>query len=114
GLSGLPGLSLKTYDNRQRLNYQYVVAEVDPAVCPISRDRLLDLLWADNVRARRYFYPGIHRMEPYCSQVNPALRLLPATERVSARVLVLPNGETAPPASLERRGAALRFALERG
>ena len=40
GLSGLPGLSLKTYDDRQRLNYQYIVAEVDPAVCPISRDRL--------------------------------------------------------------------------
>jgi dTDP-4-amino-4,6-dideoxygalactose transaminase len=114
GLSGLPGLSLKTYDNRQRLNYQYVVAEVDPAVCPISRDRLLDLLWADNVRARRYFYPGIHRMEPYCSQVNPALRLLPATERVSARVLVLPNGETATPECIERICALMRFAVERG
>jgi dTDP-4-amino-4,6-dideoxygalactose transaminase len=114
GLADLPGLLLKTYDDRQRLNYQYVVAEVDPSVCPISRDRLLDLLWADNVRARRYFYPGVHRMEPYCSQMNPALRHLPATERVSARVLVLPNGETATPACIERICALMRFAVERG
>ncbi len=114
GLADLPGISLKTYDDRQRLNYQYIVAEVDPAVCPISRDRLLDLLWAENVRARRYFYPGVHRMEPYCSQMNPALRLLPATERASARVLVLPNGETATPACIERICALTRFAVERG
>jgi dTDP-4-amino-4,6-dideoxygalactose transaminase len=114
GLSGLPGLTLKTYDGRHQLNYQYVVAEVDPAVCPISRDRLLDVLWAENVRARRYFYPGVHRMEPYRSQMNPASRHLPAPERVSARVLVLPSGEAATPECIERICALLRFAVERG
>jgi dTDP-4-amino-4,6-dideoxygalactose transaminase len=114
GLSGLPGVTLMEYDDRQQHNYQYVVAEVDPLTCPISRDRLLDLLWADNVRARRYFYPGVHRMEPYRSQMNPASRHLPATERVSARVLVLPNGEAATPECIERICALVRFAVERG
>jgi dTDP-4-amino-4,6-dideoxygalactose transaminase len=114
GLSGLPGIALMEADDRQQLNYQYVVAEVDPAVCPISRDRLLDLLWAENVRARRYFYPGVHHMEPYRSQMNPASRDLPATERVSARVLVLPNGEAATPECIERICALVRFAVERG
>lgn len=114
GLADLPGVTLLEYDERHRLNYQYLVAELDPTTCPISRDRLLDLLWAENVRARRYFYPGVHRMEPYRSRMNPAARHLPATERVSARVLVLPNGEAATPECIERICALIRLAVECG
>jgi dTDP-4-amino-4,6-dideoxygalactose transaminase len=93
GLAGVPGVRLLSFDPQPRLNYQYVVAEVDPALCPLSRDRLYDVLWAEQVLVRRYFYPGVHRMEPYRSRPDALTSSLPGTEAVSARVLVLPTGQ---------------------
>jgi dTDP-4-amino-4,6-dideoxygalactose transaminase len=96
GLAGLPGLSLLEVGRRERSNFQYVVALVDPATCPVSRDRLLDVLWAENILARRYFYPGCHRMEPYRSRAGRA-PAVPHTEAAAERVLVLPTGQSVSP-----------------
>ncbi|MGH7634356.1 MAG: DegT/DnrJ/EryC1/StrS family aminotransferase, partial [Gemmatimonadaceae bacterium] len=90
-LAGLPGVRLFPYDERHRSNYQYVVALVD-GDSPLSRDEFVTTLHAENVMARRYFYPGVHRMEPYRSVFPDAHRLLPRTERICREVLVLPTG----------------------
>lgn len=91
-LQGVPGVKMVTYDHSERRNYQYVVLEIDERQAGISRDRLLEILHAENVRARRYFYPGCHRMEPYRSYFPHAGLLLPETERLVTRVLSLPTG----------------------
>jgi dTDP-4-amino-4,6-dideoxygalactose transaminase len=91
-LAGIPGIRLVTYDETEKCNYQYCVLEVDAAVTLVSRDQLVDILWAENVVARRYFYPGCHRMEPYRSYFPHAGLLLPETEKLVQRVLSLPNG----------------------
>jgi dTDP-4-amino-4,6-dideoxygalactose transaminase len=52
----------------------------------------VQVLHAENVLARRYFYPGCHRMEPYRSYFPHAGLLLPHTERLASRVLILPTG----------------------
>jgi dTDP-4-amino-4,6-dideoxygalactose transaminase len=91
-LEGLAGVKLLAYDGDERYNYQYIVLEIDEAVTHVGRDRLMEILWAENVLARRYFYPGCHRMEPYRSYFPHAGLLLPETERLAARVLVLPTG----------------------
>jgi dTDP-4-amino-4,6-dideoxygalactose transaminase len=111
-LGDLPGLRLFPLDQSEARNYQYLVVEVDAAAARLSRDQLMALLQAENVLARRYFYPGCHRMEPYRSRPGPALRPLPVTERLSESVLVLPTGSSVGP--LEVRGVCelLRFALE--
>jgi dTDP-4-amino-4,6-dideoxygalactose transaminase len=93
GLHELPGLSLVRYDVAERNNYQYVVVEVDPDVAPLHRDELISVLHAERVLARRYFWPGCHRMEPYRSLPAGTDALLPETERVASRVLVLPTGQ---------------------
>ena len=112
-LDGVQGIRLLCYDPSQRSNYQYVVAEVDES-SPISRDLLLDVLWAENVIARRYFYPGCHRMEPYRSLDGDAARHLPATEKVAARVLVLPTGETMTAEHVSCVCSIIRVAVESG
>ena len=94
GLSNLPGVSLFPYDESERCNYQYVVVEVDEVIAGISRDHLVEALHAENVLARRYFFPGCHRMAPYRSYFPHAGLLLPETERVCRRVMVLPTGTT--------------------
>ena len=65
------------YDEKERNNYQYVVVDVDAESYGMSRDRLVQALHAENVLARRYFYPGCHQMEPYRSYFPHAKLLLP-------------------------------------
>jgi dTDP-4-amino-4,6-dideoxygalactose transaminase len=93
GLQGVRGLSLLEFDEAERCNYQYVVVEVEETASGISRDQLLALLQAENVRVRRYFWPGCHRMEPYRTADPNAHLRLPNTEGIADRVLVLPTGE---------------------
>lgn len=95
GLNGIPGISLMCFDPVELGNYQYVVAEVDGAVAGLSRDELIRALHTENVLARKYFWPGCHRMEPYRSLQPDAHLLLPETERVASSVIVLPTGQGA-------------------
>jgi len=91
-LAGAAGVELIGYDRAEQGNFQYVVAEIDEHRSPLSRDQWLQVLHAENVLARRYFYPGVHRMEPYYSREPDAARRLPMTESLLRRVLVLPGG----------------------
>ena len=81
-LRDVPGIRLADYDEGESNNYQYVVLEVDEEEAGIRRDDLVEVLWAENVVARRYFYPGCHRMEPYHSE-GPGGRTLAAGNRGS-------------------------------
>jgi dTDP-4-amino-4,6-dideoxygalactose transaminase len=113
-LNGVPGVSVMTYDAKEKANYQYIVAEIDEALTQISRDQLMKILWAENVLARRYFYPGCHRMEPYSSRFPDAGLRLPETEKLTARVLVLPNGTSIDTDAVQKICGIIRFAVENG
>ena len=66
--------------------------EVDGERAGLSRDQILRLLHAENVLARRYFYPGCHRLAPYRSMPRYRAVQLPGTDAVASRVLCLPTG----------------------
>jgi dTDP-4-amino-4,6-dideoxygalactose transaminase len=91
-LSGLPGIRLLAFDEAEQNNYQYVVLEVSED-CPVSRDRIIEVLHAENILARKYFWPGCHNMQPYRELFPHAGLQLPNTERVADSVVVLPNGD---------------------
>src|SRR5690606_41304085 len=83
------------YGEREECNYHYVVAELaDDA--PFGRDALVEALQAENILARKYFWPGCHRMQPYRDMCSGVGSPMPETERLAARVIVLPNGTTLP------------------
>lgn len=92
-LADVPGVTLRTFDEGERHNYQYVTADIDETRARLTRDELIDVLHAENVLARKYFWPGCHRMEPYRSLQPNAGLLLPHTESLAARVVVLPTGQ---------------------
>jgi dTDP-4-amino-4,6-dideoxygalactose transaminase len=92
-LRDVPGTTLITYPSGERCNFQYVVVEIDPERSPLGRDELVAVLQAENVLARKYFWPGAHAMEPYRSYFPNARLLLPETERLAARIIVLPTGQ---------------------
>ena len=110
-VDGLPGLSLIVYDAMERCNYQYVVLEVDESEAGLTRDELVAVLVAENVNARRYFWPGCHRMEPYCSYYPNSCLLLPETERVAARLLSLPTGTAVGEEQIRRIAWIIQTAL---
>jgi dTDP-4-amino-4,6-dideoxygalactose transaminase len=102
GLADVPGISVIDYDPAERNNYQYVVIEVDPEACPRNRDEIVEALHSENIIARKYFWPGCHKMEPYRSLQPNAGLLLPETERISERVIVLPTGQTVAVETVQR------------
>jgi len=108
----LPGFGMISYDENEKRNYQYIIVEVDETITGISRDRLVEILHAENVLARRYFYPGCHEMEPYRSYFPHADLLLPETEKLTQRVMSLPTGMAIEPADIHKIGHIIRFAVE--
>lgn len=90
GLAGLRGVRLLVIDH-ERSNCQYVVVEVDETF-GVSRDDVVSALHAENILARRYFWPGSHKMRPYRDLYPWCDLLLPHTLEVADRVIVLPTG----------------------
>lgn len=93
GLADVAGLRLLHPQAVSRTNYQYVVCEIDAAEFGLNRDELQAVLRAENVMARRYFYPGIHRCTPYLEMFPHASAELQVTEALCSRVLQLPIGQ---------------------
>jgi dTDP-4-amino-4,6-dideoxygalactose transaminase len=91
-LGRLHGVSLFEYEADREANCHYVVIEIDGERAPLDRDTLKRVLVAENVLARRYFYPGCHRHPPYAVEQPSAAERLPNTERLVERVLQLPTG----------------------
>jgi dTDP-4-amino-4,6-dideoxygalactose transaminase len=114
GLRNVPGVRMIGYDEREKSSYQYVILEIEAAGAGLARDQLMAVLHAEQVLARRYFYPGAHRMEPYRSYFPHADMLLPETRRIAARVLSLPTGTAVTHDDIDRVCALIRFAIAHG
>jgi dTDP-4-amino-4,6-dideoxygalactose transaminase len=110
-LEGLPGVRVVAYDPAEQHNYQYVVLEIDAAQAGLTRDELLAVLQAGGVMARRYFYPGVHRMAPYLTLFPDAGRHLAHTESLVERVLCLPASGAVEPAQVDLVTDVLRLCL---
>lgn len=111
-LAGLPGLRLIEPQAVSVTNYQYVVCEIDAECFGLSRDELQAVLRAENVLARRYFYPGIHRCTPYDERYPQVAERLPVTEALCTKVLQLPIGQPIDVTGARLIGQIVRTAQE--
>ena len=102
------GLKVCFQRTSERRNRQYVVVDVDAAEAGKSRDELVAALHAENVLAKRYFFPGCHRMEPYRSMVGAQAVSLPHTDRLCDRLMQLPTGTSVSTADIGQIGEFLR------
>lgn len=91
-LKHIPGIKLVKPAGVAFSNYQYVVCEVDEDIFGLSRDSLIAVLKAENVNARRYFYPGTHRSIGYRDSLPEFADSLPVTDHLCASCIQLPIG----------------------
>jgi dTDP-4-amino-4,6-dideoxygalactose transaminase len=91
GLAGIRGLrcALAAEDDGGAANYSYFPILVDPDY-GLSRDGLYDAMKAENIYARRYFYPLITDFPMYRGLPSAHRDNLPAANQAAARVLCLP------------------------
>lgn len=68
-------------------NCHYIVVETDSYSL---REALVEQMQKQNVMLRKYFYPGVHQMQPYRTAYPECT--LPVTDRISKRMLCLPSG----------------------
>lgn len=111
-LDGMAGVRLLRYAEGERQNYQYVVVEIDEGVVGVSRDQFVNVLRAENILARRYFHPGVHRMEPYVTLFPDVGKDLPVTEKLTERTMVLPTGTAVGPEQVNQIGQLIRMIAE--
>ena len=110
-LQSIDGIKFVEYNEAEKNNYQYVVIEVDASKTGISRDDLIKILHAENVLARRYFYPGCHQMSPYedvCKFDNSLLQ----TEIIANRVISLPTGTGITRDEIKKVCSLIKFSIE--
>ena len=88
----IPGIKLVKPAGVTFSNYQYVVCEVDANSFGLSRDSLIAVLKAENVNARRYFYPGTHRSIEFSNNLSKFVDRLPVTDHLCASCIQLPIG----------------------
>lgn len=111
-LAALPGLKLYAYDPDTDPNCQYVIVEVDENQTGLSRNELVAVLHEENVFARRYFYPGCHRMEPYRTLHPKDDERLPVTVKLTHSILALPTGTAVGEEDITRIAGILQAAIE--
>ena len=102
----VPGVRFLLPPSGENWNYHYAIVEL-VAEPPGWRDVLHQILQAENVLARRYFSPGIHRSYPYCLTA-PAAKLN-ASEKLADTVLALPTGTQMDTRAAGRVADLIRF-----
>ncbi|MEW7988200.1 MAG: aminotransferase class I/II-fold pyridoxal phosphate-dependent enzyme [Candidatus Thiodiazotropha sp.] len=110
-LADISSIKLLEYDDNESNNYQYIVVQISKD-SQVSRDQMFTALQAENVLARRYFWPGCHRMKPY-RELNPdAGKLLTCSEAISDSIIVLPTGMSVDHAAVETIASLIQVMVE--
>lgn len=109
-LANVPGVSLLAYDPSEQNSYHYVVVEV-AIDCPARRDDIVAALHAENILARKYFWPGVHKMQPYRDLFPHSCLMLPNTEQVAESVIILPSGTTLPEHAISTIADVIRVSI---
>jgi dTDP-4-amino-4,6-dideoxygalactose transaminase len=88
-LRHLPGLNFQEVRAGNRSAYFVVAITVNPESFGLSRDELAQVLEAENIDARTYYNPPVHRQSAYRHFAAPGINLA-HTDQLSATILCLP------------------------
>jgi dTDP-4-amino-4,6-dideoxygalactose transaminase len=104
-LREVPGVRLRPFDEAHRTSYKNIVIELLDD-WPLPRALTIDILNAENVLARSYYWPPLHA-KPMAYPHIPAT--LAHTDRLAERFLLLPCGEFVTLEDIDQVVALLSF-----
>jgi dTDP-4-amino-4,6-dideoxygalactose transaminase len=84
-------------------SYHYAVCRIEDG----KRDYLLDVLTAEGVMARRYYWPGVHKTQEIWKDA-----CLPETDKIASEVICLPTGKQMTVVDAETIASIINVALE--
>jgi dTDP-4-amino-4,6-dideoxygalactose transaminase len=123
GMAGVPGVEVVMPEGTDRSNFQYAVFRIDATAFGMPRDHLIDTLEAENVIARRYFHPGLHKSLPWKESHPEFFQKLPVTDVLCTQFMQLPLGAQTTDSviasicdlvrAIQRQAAAIRPSQER-
>lgn len=87
-LEGVPGIRLASVQKDVKSNYAYFPVVFDETVLGYSRDDIYDMLRAQDIFTRKYFYPITNSFECYRDKYDA--KETPVALETSLRVLTLP------------------------
>jgi dTDP-4-amino-4,6-dideoxygalactose transaminase len=108
-LKDIPGIRFLLPSQGEQHNYQYVAFEVEENEFGLCRDDLVRILTAENILARRYFIPGMHRCVPYSTWFPQYMDALPVTDALCKKVMQLPSGQCITDEVIGQICALIRF-----
>jgi dTDP-4-amino-4,6-dideoxygalactose transaminase len=88
-LASTPGVRMQAMNKNGVCNYAYLPMLVEDDY-PLTRDELYDALKAQNIYARRYFYPLITDMAAYKEVDSLRRHPTPEAEEIARKVICLP------------------------
>jgi dTDP-4-amino-4,6-dideoxygalactose transaminase len=89
-LADIEGISLVPYNEREKRGYKNILVRFDDG-WPLSREHTLRLLQAENLLARPYYYPPLHKKDTTYKKI--VCGVLHVTEKSSLNHMLLPCGE---------------------
>lgn len=84
------GITIVPYDEQEKRGYKNILVKLDD-LWPLSREDTLRLMHAENLLARPYYYPPLHKKDTTYKQY--ACGNLHVTESLSLNHMLLPCGE---------------------
>jgi len=104
-LATLPGIRLLEFDERHKTSYKNIVVELLDE-WPLSRADTLSIMNSENILARAYYYPPLHRKKMEYASVPVDL---PNTDFLANRYMLLPCGHFVDSEDISRVTELLKF-----
>ena len=104
-LASIPGIKLLTFEEGCRSGFKNIVVEIQEE-WGIGRDETVAILNAENILARAYYSPPLHKKEMRYSHIHCTLHL---TDKLAARFMLLPCGDFVTQDDISEIVSVLRF-----
>lgn len=110
GLADIFGIRLIEFDETYQTSYKNIVVELLDG-WPLKRDETVDILNTENILARAYYSPPLHKKRMRYPHVPATLEV---TDRLAQRFMLLPCGDFVTVGDIERIIQILRFIRSNG
>jgi dTDP-4-amino-4,6-dideoxygalactose transaminase len=88
-INKIQGLSIVEYDEKEKRGYKNILMKLEYE-WPFTREETLKLMHSDNMLARPYYWPPLHKKETSYHKINGKIQY---ADQVSKKYILMPSGD---------------------